>query len=557
MLKKMKSLKQLKYGHKPTFILLALTSFISIALGAVVTYFMGRLIDYGMNQAIDEMLSLAQGIIIIIMIDLVFAALISVTRSIWMEKSLTILKSTYIDNALQLDILDVQKDQTASMFSHLTNDFDRFESKYLENLTTLIYMISQLIVGMALMVIIHPVIIVVPVMMTLFLFKNVKKTSEPVKQKEKIKSTSLDAYTQMMNETIQGYEVIKAHQLEETREALFLQKAIQVQKDNYEVDVQTSKSEAINSFIISVMVTVMVIGGMLVSIEIGLSFGSVMIIFSAVGQTIWPISSLSRQLSEMKGIEEVLDNMDKYFDIEVRDRQELVGDFESIVFSNNQLGYVDQTILENVSLYLNKGEKILIVGPSGAGKSTILKTIRQGIVAKEGMVTLNGKNILEIKEDNYFSKFSTIDQVGFIFSGTLRDNITLYQSIDPNRVETIMQQVGLGQLSLETMIQNDGSNLSGGQRARVLLARALCLQAQVIIADEIFASLDADIAQRLEKDLLSFDQTLINVSHIFFEENLSDYDRIYIVENHTVRVARGVEEVQERMLEQPVQLVLE
>ena len=557
MLKKMKSLKKLKYGHKPTFILLALTSFISIALGAVVTYFMGRLIDYGMNQAIDEMLSLAQGIIIIIMIDLVFAALISVTRSIWMEKSLTILKSTYIDNALKLDILDVQKDQTASMFSHLTNDFDRFESKYLENLTTLIYMISQLIVGMALMVIIHPVIIVVPVMMTLFLFKNVKKTSEPVKQKEKIKSTSLDAYTQMMNETIQGYEVIKAHQLEETREALFLQKAIQVQKDNYEVDVQTSKSEAINSFIISVMVTVMIIGGMLVSIEIGLSFGSVMIIFSAVGQTIWPISSLSRQLSEMKGIEEVLDNMDKYFDIEVRDRQELVGDFESIVFSNNQLGYVDQTILENVSLYLNKGEKILIVGPSGAGKSTILKTIRQGIVAKEGMVTLNGKNILEIKEDNYFSKFSTIDQVGFIFSGTLRDNITLYQSIDPNRVETIMQQVGLGQLSLGTMIQNDGSNLSGGQRARVLLARALCLQAQVIIADEIFASLDADIAQRLEKDLLSFDQTLINVSHIFFEENLSDYDRIYIVENHTVRVARGVEEVQERMLEQPVQLVLE
>lgn len=557
MLKKMKSLKKLKYGHKPTFILLALTSFISIALGAVVTYFMGRLIDYGMNQAIDEMLSLAQGIIIIIMIDLVFAALISVTRSIWMEKSLTILKSTYIDNALQLDILDVQKDQTASMFSHLTNDFDRFESKYLENLTTLIYMISQLIVGMALMVIIHPVIIVVPVMMTLFLFKNVKKTSEPVKQKEKIKSTSLDAYTQMMNETIQGYEVIKAHQLEETREALFLQKAIQVQKDNYEVDVQTSKSEAINSFIISVMVTVMVIGGMLVSIEIGLSFGSVMIIFSAVGQTIWPISSLSRQLSEMKGIEEVLDNMDNYFDIEVRDRQELVGDFESIVFSNNQLGYVDQTILENVSLYLNKGEKILIVGPSGAGKSTILKTIRQGIVAKEGMVTLNGKNILEIKEDNYFSKFSTIDQVGFIFSGTLMDNITLYQSIDPNRVETIMQQVGLGQFSLGTMIQNDGSNLSGGQRARVLLARALCLQAQVIIADEIFASLDADIAQRLEKDLLSFDQTLINVSHIFFEENLSDYDRIYIVENHTVRVARGVEEVQERMLEQPVQLVLE
>ena len=142
-----------------------------------------------------------------------------------------------------------------------------------------------------------------------------------------------------------------------------------------------------------------------------------------------------------------------------------------------------------------------------------------------------------------------MDQVGFIFSGKLKDNITLFQDIDDHKVSTVMKQVGLGELDINTSIQNDGDNLSGGQRARVLLARALCLDAQVIICDEIFASLDASVARNIEADLLSLDMTSINVSHIFFEENLPQYTRIYIVENSTIKIAQSLQEVHDRMLE--------
>ncbi len=202
-----------------------------------------------------------------------------------------------------------------------------------------------------------------------------------------------------------------------------------------------------------------------------------------------------------------------------------------------------------MTLDLKAGEKILIIGPSGAGKSTILKTLRQSIHPAAGVVSINGEDFLSIRIQDYFSLFATVDQIGFLFNGSLRDNISLYQDFSEDDVRRVMARVGLGSLDPDLSVQNDGGNLSGGQRARVLLARALLLDAQIIVCDEIFASLDSEVARGIERDLLKLDTTAINVSHIYFEENLTKYDRIYIVQDETLREANSIQEVRQRMLE--------
>ena len=104
--------------------------------------------------------------------------------------------------------------------------------------------------------------------------------------------------------------------------------------------------------------------------------------------------------------------------------------------------------------------------------------------------------------------------------------------------------MNLGGLKLDYVLHNNGSNISGGQRARLLLARSQVLQSEIILCDEIFANLDLKVAQHIEADMLKLNQTIINVSHVMFKENLHHYDKVYIVENQSLKLVQDEQEIQ-------------
>lgn len=538
-----------KLGDTKGLIVVVVLILIAQGLGALMTVMIGSIMDFAMASKLDDMNALALNWILLATGSLVVALLNAFTQSKWLARSMTSLKNKYINDLLQLDIVGVQKEKTASMYSVLTNDFDRYEAKYTKNILNLVNMVAQFLFSMALLSVVSPFLMVIPLLMLGFFWNQSKRSSKPIKTEEKKKSESLSVYTNFVNETSLGYEVIKQHQLEQPREEMFRKLAQNVQRDNYSVDVQSTKVDAINSFILVLILFGSLISGMLYAKQSSVSFGNILIVFSALGQVTWPIQRLSLTLAEMHGIDDVLESIQQSVSVENQVRLIRIDSFKSLLFNNNALGYEDQIILSDVDLVLNRNEKVLIVGPSGAGKSTILKTLRQSINPVQGVVSLNGENILEIDVHDYYSLFATIDQIGFIFNGTLQDNVTLFQPVEKENIVCVMKQVGLESLKLDEKILNDGSNLSGGQRARVLLARALILNAEVIVCDEVLASLDASVARSIEQDLLNLPTTVLNVSHIYFEENLSQYDRIYVVENQTVREAYSLDEIKERLIE--------
>ena len=541
--------KKHKYGDKSGLFLLTCLTILSSGLFGLMTYYIGRMVDFGLAKNLSAMDPLARMMIFLGIAILAVELLGALAQTSWIQRSMNGLKKDYLNGLLDLEVVQLQKDQIPQMYSNLTNDFDRYETKFIKNIPMLIGMGSSFAVSLVLLATVNLFLMIVPVAILLFFWWQSKNSSQPIKKEEKKKSQSLEAYTRFITETSQGYEVIKQHQLEAGRELEFKSLAVKVQADNYQVDLETTKVEAKNALILNTVLFALLIGGMLTALKTGISFGNVVVVFSAFMRVMWPIQQLSLVLAEMRGIEDVIDSISANLTKVHYPRALRVDAFLNLVFAEAELGYADETILEKVSLNLSKNEKILIIGPSGAGKSTILKTIRQSIHSRGGRVDLNGLDILSIRTQDYFSMFATVDQIGFIFSGTLRDNISLYQDVPSDRLSEIMAQVGLAMLDLDLVIHNDGSNLSGGQRARVLLARALCLEAEVIVCDEIFASLDSEVARSIERDLLNLDATAINVSHIYFEENLHLYDRIYIVQDHTVRVAHSTDEIRQRMLE--------
>ncbi len=543
-------MKKVRYGSIPWLVVVTLFMTISVSLNGYSIYLMRFITDYGLEKRIDDMFEIAKIMIVILGINLVINLIYTNLKSVYLNKSLNLMKRQYIDQLLDQDITQLQKDQTSKYLSNLTNDFDRYEDKYLKNLLKMVEMVLHFLMAVVLIATVNIYLVVIAfILLLVFVFLS-SKTSKPVQKTEKKKSESLQQYTDFINETLNGFEIIKQHQLLKNRYEAFYKRAVNVQNDNYSVDVKTTQIDAFNSFVQTFILFGLITSGILYAKSTNVSLGSLIVIVSSFGNIMWPLQEFSPIISQMKGIQQVLHEFVVNLTRPIYQRPYHVTQFEKLQFESCDLGYEDdEAILKEVDLTINYGEKVLIVGHSGAGKSTILKTIRQSITPKQGVVKLDHINIFEIVPIDYYGLFASVDQIGFIFNGTVKENLSLYQNLDECILVNALQRVGLSQLSLDMKLKNNGSNVSGGQRARLMLARAICLNTDVILCDEIFANLEQSIAHDIEKDLLSLNKTIINVSHIIFKDHLEKYDKIFVVENNGVRLSHDTEEIYARMIE--------
>lgn len=544
-------MKKVKYGSIPWLFAVMIVMIVSVTINGYSVYLMRFITDYGLAKRMDDMFDVAKVMVIILGINFVINIIYTQLKSIYLNKSLNLMKARYIDQLLEQDITQLQKDQTPKYLSNLTNDFDRYEDKYLKNILRLIEMVLNFLMAVVLIATVNVYLVVIAFILLGIFVTLSSKTSKPVQKTEKKKSESLQQYTDFIQETLNGYDIIKQHQLEGVRYENFFQKAKSVQNDNYAVDVKTTQIDAFNNFVQTFVLFGLITAGILYAKSTAVSLGSIIVIVSSFSHIMWPLQEFSYVISQMKGISQVLNDFITNLTRPTYNRPYSVSKFDSLKFESTDLGYEDDVnvVLQDVTMSIEKNEKVLIVGRSGTGKSTILKTIRQSIEPKKGLVKLDNTNIFEIVPIDYYSLFSAVDQIGFIFNGTVRDNLCLYQKLDDEIMLGALNRVGLSSLDLNLKLMNNGSNVSGGQRARLMLARSICLNTDVILCDEIFANLEQSVAHDIERDLLSLNKTIINVSHIIFKDHLEKYDKIFIVENNGVRLSHDLDEIYARMIE--------
>jgi ATP-binding cassette, subfamily B, bacterial len=543
-------MKKVRYGSLYWLTLSALNMALMTSLRGISIYLLRYVTDYGINRQLDKMIETALWMGLILVVNLGLDLLNTWLKSNYIQHSLVMMKREYIDRLLKQDITQVQKEKASLYRSHLTNDFDRYQDKYLINLLDMFHLGFQFMMAVILVATVHVYLVIVAFVLLIVFLVITSHNSKPVQKSEAVKSLSLQDYTAYVQETLSGFEIIKQHQLEAPRLTKFIEKATQVQVDNYKVDVKETHVSALNQFIQTIIFFGLIVGGILFARSNEAGLGSIIVVASSFGSVMWPIQRFSPILTQMKGILKVLEEFDTHLNKSALNRPIHVHAFTHLAFNQADLGYDDEetVILKDVNLDIKQKEKVLIVGISGAGKSTILKTIRQSITPKAGTVTLNGHDIFKLIPIDYYALFTTVDQIGFIFNGTIKENLTLYQPISDEVCVDALNQVGLSDLNLKLKVVNNGSNVSGGQRARLTLARALCLKSSVILCDEIFSSLELSLAKSIEKDLLDLDKTIINVSHIIFKEHLHLYDKIYIVEDNRVYLAPNTEIVWKRMI---------
>ena len=175
--------------------------------------------------------------------------------------------------------------------------------------------------------------------------------------------------------------------------------------------------------------------------------------------------------------------------------------------------------LDNVSFTLDEGKFVVILGPSGAGKSTLLNMLGGLDSPTEGTITVNGKDISKLS-DNELADFRA-STVGFVFQFynliptlTVYENVELVSEISKDHLDAkqMIEDVGLSD-----HIHNFPSELSGGEQQRVSIARALCKNPQVLLCDEPTGALDSETGVMVLKLLLkmarSYGKTIVIVTH--------------------------------------------
>ena len=258
-------MKKVKYGSIPWLFAVTIVMIVSVTINGYSVYLMRFITDYGLAKRMDDMFDVAKVMVIILGINFVINIIYTQLKSIYLNKSLNLMKARYIDQLLEQDITQLQKDQTPKYLSNLTNDFDRYEDKYLKNILRLIEMVLNFLMAVVLIATVNVYLVVIAFILLGIFVTLSSKTSKPVQKTEKKKSESLQQYTDFIQETLNGYDIIKQHQLEGVRYENFFQKAKSVQNDNYAVDVKTTQIDAFNNFVQTFVLFGLITAGILYS----------------------------------------------------------------------------------------------------------------------------------------------------------------------------------------------------------------------------------------------------------------------------------------------------
>lgn len=210
----------------------------------------------------------------------------------------------------------------------------------------------------------------------------------------------------------------------------------------------------------------------------------------------------------------------------------------NIEFKNVAYSYDSYNIFENLSFNIDKGDFVFVKGDSGVGKSTLFKILTKQINDYKGKVIIDNTNIKNLSLNDIRNNICFVSQNEIIFTDTILNNITLFKEVAKKELEKVIRITGIDKflkeknISLNFLLEENGHNISGGERQRILLARALLQNKKILILDETTNGIDIlseeNIVRKVKEE---YDVTLILISHRY--DNLKLFNKVFEIKGGT------------------------
>lgn len=362
-----------------------------------------------------------------------------------------------------------------------------------------------------------PFMIIIFYMTSEKLYKNFQKNQEAISE-----------INNQLEMTFSGIKIIKSFVCEDKYKRFFHDAL----NNRYKTEMKVVKINTILHLIYEyidyfAMIGIILFGGYLV-VKGQITVGTFYAFYTYLSMLIYPILDIPQLFISGKQAYVCIDRLEEINDYPVANDNQTgslaLESINNLEFSNVSFMFQNrkEPVINSINFNINKGQRLLILGPAGAGKSTILGLLTGLYKPLSGEIKLNGKPINEYNIEQLRDKIGYVPQEPSLFSGTIRENIIFgLKDFDESLYERIITAVQMKE-EIDQFIDGDqtrigqkGLSLSGGQKQRIAIARALLRKPEILILDDITASLDASKEELLWQEIteLFSDITAFIVSH--------------------------------------------
>ncbi len=345
------------------------------------------------------------------------------------------------------------------------------------------------------------------------------------------KQEAFSGLTDQVQESVSGIRVIKAFVQERMELAAFAK----TNQFNKEKNLGVVETQALFLPLLDLIVGVsglltLLYGGYLALIG-EITLGRFVAFNQYIAMLVWPmmaagecITSLSQGLASMKRIQKIFDEQPEIVDEEsVQPVERLEGNIEISHLTFSYPGHEKETpVLKDVTVPIKKGTTLAIIGRTGSGKTTIANLLLRLYNTEEGMISMDGYTLKEIPLEILRRDIAYVPQDNFLFSDTIAGNIafgsehkTMEDIYDAARKACIHDNIMDFPEQYQTMVGERGVTISGGQKQRSSIARALLKDAPILILDDALSAVDTDTEEQILRNLKEdrADKTTIMIAH--------------------------------------------
>ena len=451
-----------------------------------------------------------------------------------------------LEQVLHRTVAQYNAEGDAAYLSLLTTDLRTLYDDYYMSLFSIVFWGGIMLCALAMYLYISPVMLLAILLVTIPPLVLPRRMNERLKSTRDAFSLQMAGYTQQLKELLGGFELIRSFLREDAYAALH-QKAARKARES-ELDYQQSLNAMVTntSLISNLIFPVVMLVGLFLAFDGRLTMGTVSTAASMANFVITPCHQIAQCWAKVKSSQGIRQRLEAAMaEPQAAEQGEPIGPIESIQCETVRFAYPNtaEPVLKDASLTVDAAQKVALVGESGCGKSTLAKLLFQYYPDYSGDILFNGRQVRTLDRTALYRRVGYIAQTAYLFHDTIRNNICLHEDFPDEQLAHAIAAAGLTDWvaslpdGLDTVISENGKNLSGGQRQRIGIARLALRSYDLIIADEITASLDPDTSQQVMENLIAMPCMVVAITHDVAGSFMHQFDKVYRVEHGVVRVA--------------------